>query len=241
MAIMATAEHGARAEDGAAAGGRRAGTGPGEIADDGSAVEFYAALPPDVASAALVHTTIPAGTPILELGAGAGRVTRPLVEFGHPVTAVDGSAAMLARIEGARTVCSPIQDLDLPDRFGCVLLMSYLVNYGDRAALLAACRRHVRPDGVVVVQRDTGRHWHDDAPREWTHDGVRYRVARLERPGPGTVVATLEYRIGERRWTHTFTNRHLGDEELPAVLDAAGLRLGHFLDDDGAWFTARPR
>jgi SAM-dependent methyltransferase len=217
-----------------------AGTGPGEIARDGSAVEFYAALPPDVASAALVHTTIPAGTPILELGAGAGRVTRPLIEFGHPVTAVDDSAAMLARIEGARTVRSPIQDLDLPDRFGCVLLMSYLVNYGDRDALLAACRRHVRPDGVVVIQRDTDATWRDDAPREWTRDGVRYRKARVDRPEPGTVVATLEYRIGEHRWTHTFTTRRLGDEDLPAVLEAAGLRLGHFLDDDGAWFTARP-
>ncbi|MVZ99576.1 methyltransferase domain-containing protein [Actinomadura sp. LD22] len=228
-------------EGGATADGPRAGTGPGEIADDGSAVEFYAALPPDVASAALVHTTIPAGTPILELGAGAGRVTRPLLEFGHPVTAVDASAAMLARIQGARTVRSAIQDLDLPDRFGCVLLMSYLVNYGDRDALLAACRRHVRPDGVVVIQRDTDALWRDDAPREWTRDGVRYRKAHVEHPEPGTVVATLEYRIGEHRWTHTFTTRRLGDEDLPAVLEAAGLRLGHFLDDDGAWFTARPR
>lgn len=220
--------------------GRRAGTGPGEIADDGSAVEFYAALPPDVPSAALVHTAIPAGTTVLELGAGTGRVTRPLLDFGHPVTAVDGSAAMLARIEGARTVCSPIQELDLPDRFGCVLLMSFLVNYGDRDALLATCRRHVRPDGVVIVQRDTDGRWLDGAPREWERDGVRYRKAHVERPEPGIVVATMEYRIGERRWTHTFTTRRLGDEDLPAVLEAAGLRLDGFLDDDGAWFTARP-
>ncbi|MFB4297455.1 class I SAM-dependent methyltransferase [Actinomadura sp. NTSP31] len=222
------------------AGTGTAGTGPGEIAQDGSAVEFYAALPPDIASAALVHTAIRAGTPILELGAGAGRVTRPLLDFGHPVTAVDDSAAMLARIEGARTVCSPIQDLDLPDRFGCVLLMSYLVNYGDREALLAACGRHVRPDGVVVVQRETPR-WHDEAaPREWARDGVQYRMTDVERPAPGLVAATIEYRMGERHWTHSFTSRRLGDDELPAVLEAAGLRLDRFLDDDRGWFTARP-
>jgi SAM-dependent methyltransferase len=234
MSIMTT-----RGGD-AMAGTGTAGTGPGEIARDGSAVEFYAAMPPDTASAALVHTVIPAGTPILELGAGAGRVTGPLIEFGHPVTAVDDSAAMLARIEGARTVCAPIQDLDLPDRFGCVLLMSYLVNYGDRDALLATCRRHVRPEGVVVVQREA-RGWHDGAaPREWSHDGVRYRMTDVGRPAPGILAATIEYRMGERRWTHSFTSRRLDDEELPAVLAAAGLRLDHFLDDDGAWFTARP-
>jgi SAM-dependent methyltransferase len=224
----------------AVAGTHEAGTGPGEIARDGSAVEFYAAMPPDTGSAALVHGAIAEGTPILELGAGAGRVTRPLLALGHPVTAVDDSAAMLAAIEGARTVCSPIQDLDLPERFGCVLLMSYLVNYGDRDALLAACRRHVRPDGVVVVQRETPR-WHDDAaPREWAHDGVRYRMLDVERPRPGVVATTIEYRMGERRWTHSFTSRRLGDEELPAVLDTAGLRLDRFLDDDGGWLAARP-
>jgi SAM-dependent methyltransferase len=216
------------------------GTGPGEIAQDGSAVDFYAAMPPDTASAALVHTAIPAGTPILELGAGAGRVTRPLIEFGHPVTAVDDSAGMLARIEGARTVRSAIQDLDLPDRLPCVLLMSYLVNYGDRDALLATCRRHVAPDGVVVVQRETPR-WHEEAaPREWAHDGVDYRMRDVERPAPGVLSTTIEYRMGDRLWTHSFTSHRLGDEELPAVLEKAGLRLDRFLDDAGGWFTARP-
>ncbi|MDL4821506.1 class I SAM-dependent methyltransferase [Actinomadura opuntiae] len=222
------------------AGTGGAGTGPGEIAQDGSAVEFYAAMPPDIASAALVHTAIRAGTPILELGAGAGRVTHPLLDFGHPVTAVDDSAAMLAHIKGARTVCSPIQDLDLPERFGCVLLMSYLVNYGDRDALLAACRRHVRPDGVVVVQREAPGWQEAAAPREWEHDGIRYRMTDVERPAPGILAATIEYRMGDRRWTHSFTSRKLGDAELPAVLEAAGLRLDRILDDAAGWFTARP-
>ncbi|TDD64344.1 class I SAM-dependent methyltransferase [Actinomadura rubrisoli] len=221
-------------------GGTRHGTGPGEIAPDGSAVEFYAAMPPDEAAASLVHGVLPAGAPILELGAGAGRVTGPLIALGHPVTAVDDSSAMLARIEGARTVCSPIQDLRLPERFACVLMMSYLVNYGDRKALLDACRRHVAPDGLVVVQREE-RGWFDAAaPREWSHDGIDFRLRDVSRPGPDLVAATIEYRMDGRTWSHSFVSRHLGDEELPGVLGESGLRFERFLDEGGGWVVARP-
>ncbi|WP_131738324.1 class I SAM-dependent methyltransferase [Actinomadura roseirufa] len=220
------------------------GTGPGEIAPDGSAVEFYAALPPDAGGAELVHGALPAGTAILELGAGAGHVTRPLAALGHPVTAVDESAAMLARIdgtaEGVRTVRSPIEELRLPERFGCVLMMSYLVNYGDRRALLDACRRHVAPGGLVVVQRETEA-WHAaDAPRAWSHDGVDYLLRDVGRPEPEVMTGTLEYRMGERTWTHTFRSRRLADADVPAVLGASGLVLDRFLDADGAWIAARP-
>ncbi|TYB41629.1 class I SAM-dependent methyltransferase [Actinomadura chibensis] len=222
-----------------------AGSGPGAIAPDGSAVEFYAAMAPDEASAALVHAAVPAGTPVLELGAGAGRVTRALLALGHPVTAVDDSAEMLARIEdarteGVRTVRSAIQDLDLGERFGCVLLMSFLVNYGDRAALLDACRRHAAPGGLVLLQRETRPWLGPDAPRAWSHDGVDFEVVRAEPAGPDAAAVTIGYSTGGRRWTHSFTSRRLGDDELPAVLAASGLRLDRFLDGDRAWVAARP-
>jgi len=216
------------------------GTGPGSIADDGSAVEFYAALPLDHRNAALIHDALPAGATILELGAGAGRVTRPLLDLGHPVVAVDDSAEMLARIEGARTVCSRIEDLDLGERFDAVLLMSYLVNYGSRTGLLAACSRHVQPSGAVIVQREAQGFQAEAGPRTWSHDGVGYRMYDVSRPGPGILTATIEYRIGPRLWTHTFTSYELPDEDLPEVLAAAGLRLDRYLDEARSWFLARP-
>lgn len=52
--------------------------------------------------------------------------------------------------------------------------------------------------------------------------------------------ATIEYAMGERRWTHSFTARRLDDEALPGVLDASGLRLGRLLDDAGCWILAHP-
>jgi SAM-dependent methyltransferase len=124
------------------------GSGPGEISPDGSSVEFYARLPEDRAAAAVIHQAIPAGATVLELGAGTGRVTHPLLALGHPVVAVDVSAGMLARINGARTICARIEDLQLDAEFDAVLLMSYLINYGQREGFLLACQRHVTPAGL---------------------------------------------------------------------------------------------
>ncbi|MGK5557321.1 class I SAM-dependent methyltransferase [Actinomadura kijaniata] len=217
------------------------GTGPGEIAADGSAVEYYAAVPPDEESAALVHGAVGPGGTILELGAGAGRVTHPLLALGHPVVAVDASAGMLARISGAETVCSTIQDLDLGRAFDGVLLMSYIIDYGgERRPLLDACRRHVAPDGVVIVQRQPPAFYRDAGPREWSSGRGRFRMYDVVRHSEDVVSATIEYRLGGRRWTHSFTSRRFGDEELPEVLGESGLSLDRFLDEEGGWILARP-
>ena len=45
-----------------------------EIAPDGSPVLLYARLP-SFGEAALIHEAVPADSRILELGAGAGRIT----------------------------------------------------------------------------------------------------------------------------------------------------------------------
>jgi SAM-dependent methyltransferase len=79
---------------------RANGAGPGVITPDGCSVDFYALLPP-MGEPEIVHGAIPAGASILELGAGAGRMTHPLVELGHRVMAVDESGEMLARLRRA--------------------------------------------------------------------------------------------------------------------------------------------
>jgi hypothetical protein len=50
------------------------------ITPDGCAVELYALLPPG-GEPEIVHGAVPEGASILELGAGTGRMTHPLLEL----------------------------------------------------------------------------------------------------------------------------------------------------------------
>ncbi|MFE2409327.1 methyltransferase domain-containing protein [Kitasatospora sp. NPDC059408] len=232
------------------------GTGPGTIAPDGSAVDFFAALPPGTGTAAVVHGAIPERGSVLELGAGAGRVTHPLVALGHRVVAVDESAEMLARLTGTspgpaggaggagtrevETVLARIEDLRLDRTFDAVLLLSSLVNYVSRKPLLDACRRHVAPHGAVIVQRTNPAFFEEVGPAEWENRGTRFRNYDVERLDDGIVSCTKEYRIGERTWTFSGVFHHLGDDELPDVLGASGLRFDRFLDERRTYVLARP-
>src|SRR5690606_3005633 len=108
------------------------GTGSGPITPDGSPGEFYTLVPVG-GEPGIVAGVVPAGGWVLDLGAGVGRVTHPLVERGYEVVAVDESAEMLAEVRGAETVRSRIQDLRLGRRFDGVLLASHLVHTADEA------------------------------------------------------------------------------------------------------------
>lgn len=79
------------------------GDGPGTIAPDGSAVDFYASLPAR-GEDAIIRAAAVEDASVLDLGAGTGRLAHPLIESGYDVVAVDESPEMLARIRSARTV-----------------------------------------------------------------------------------------------------------------------------------------
>jgi SAM-dependent methyltransferase len=161
------------------------------------------------------------------------------VALGHPVVAVDVSAGMLARINGARTVCARIEDLRLDTEFDAVLLMSYLINYGEREEFLRTCHRHVAHAGLVILQRETPEFHVTAGPRTWSHDGIDFRMYDVSRPEPDVVTATIEYRIDDATWSHSFTSRHIADEDLPGLLGGAGLRFDRFLDEERGWIAAR--
>jgi SAM-dependent methyltransferase len=219
---------------------RPVGTGPGELTPDGCAVDLYALLKPrDEPS--VIHPALPPGGSILELGCGTGRILRPLAELGHPVFGVDESPAMLAHLADLPTSCSPIEALRLDRTFDAVLLASTLINSEpeQRRAFLAACARHVRPGGVVVVQQHRSE-WFDTAePFDVTDDGIRWVFHPVRRDGSG-LTAVIEYHVDGRVWTHAFTAHRIGDEELTADLASAGLRFDRWLTEDRAWFAARP-
>ncbi|MFE4408507.1 class I SAM-dependent methyltransferase [Streptomyces sp. NPDC093064] len=218
------------------------GTGPGAITPDGCAVELYARLPvgsePDVIAAA-----VPAGAHILELGCGVGRVTRPLLERGFTVTAVDESPDMLERVRGARTICSPIESLDAGETFDAVVLASFLVHTGDpevRRGLLRTCARHVAEGGCVLIQREGG-DYHINVPRERMDPaGFTVRILSAEPVGDGVNRVRAEYVFPDATWTQTFRSRPLSKEEFEGTLAEAGLRVDRYLTEDGTWVRAVP-
>ena len=219
-----------------------AGSGPGPITNDGCAVEFYALLP-TFGEPEIVHGAVPAGASILELGCGTGRILRPLAALGHPVTGVDDSPAMLARSPDLPTVCAPIGALRLGRAFDVVLLASTMINAdpGTRRAFLMTVRHHLRDGGVAVFQQNPPE-WFETVEQTPVRDdpgGIR-RIVRSARWEPPRLRIEVDYQVGGNVWTHAWTNYQINGEELAANLAAAGLRLGDWLTDDHAWFTAYP-
>jgi SAM-dependent methyltransferase len=204
-----------------------------DSAPDGSPVELYALLP-EMGEGDIVARVVPAGASILELGCGAGRVTRQLVRRAYRVTAVDESAEMLAHVRDAETVCARMEGLDLGRRFDAVLLASNLVNASPqrRRAFLATCRRHA--DVVVVEGLPLGWSPHD---AESAMGDVRARL-HVDRVEDGVAHGEMEYHAGSQAWRHAFAMHvFAGEAELEAALAEAGLRLGEWLNE--RWFTAR--
>ncbi|WP_328975832.1 class I SAM-dependent methyltransferase [Streptomyces canus] len=216
------------------------GTGPGAITPDGCAVELYSRLrigpEPDIIAGA-----VPAGAHILELGCGVGRMTRPLLERGFTITAVDESPDMLERVRGARTICGTIEDLDLGETFDVVMLASFLVHHGDlkvRRGMLRTCARHVAAGGSVLIQRE-GEDYHSDLPRERIDpSGYTVRIVSSEPVEEGVNSVHAEYEFPDATWTQTFQARPLSKEQFEEALAEAGLKVDRYLTEDRIWVRA---
>jgi SAM-dependent methyltransferase len=96
--------------------------------------------------------------PILDVGAGTGRVALDLAARGHDVTALDADPVLLGALAERATV--PVTTVvgdalafDLsPRRFGLILVpMQTIQLLPDRSAFLAAARRHLAPGGLLAA------------------------------------------------------------------------------------------
>jgi ubiquinone/menaquinone biosynthesis C-methylase UbiE len=106
-----------------------------------------------------------AGSPILELACGTGRVLLPLAREGYQVTGVDVSASMLN--EARRKISSQgleshvtlvqqdMRDLSLNGSFNLALVLSnsflHLLTLDDQLAALQGVRRHLHPGGLLLL------------------------------------------------------------------------------------------
>lgn len=98
--------------------------------------------------------------PVLDLAAGSGRLTIPLVRSGSRVTALDLSDDMLAHLRRAlpdaamvECVVADMREFSLPHRYGLVVIGATsitLLDRGGRSRLYANVRRHLAEGGVFA-------------------------------------------------------------------------------------------
>lgn len=122
---------------------------PGEI-------EFYLRLAEQASSN---------GQAVLELGCGTGRVAIRLAQAGAGVLGLDLSSAMLAiarqksrGVANMRWVQADMRAFDLGETFGLVIIPGHafqnILTVEDQLATLESIRRHLHPDGLLVVHLD---------------------------------------------------------------------------------------
>jgi SAM-dependent methyltransferase len=102
-----------------------------------------------------------AGGPVLDVGAGTGRVSLDLATQGVAVVALDADAALLEALERraaglpVETVLADARDFDLGRRFSLVLVpmqtLQLLDGCAGRASFLRCALHHLEPGGRLAV------------------------------------------------------------------------------------------
>ncbi len=192
------------------------------------------------------------GGPVLEVGAGTGRITLPLARAGHRLTAIDPSPAMLAvarRRAAAERLAIDFLDGRLPgvelprSAFAAVILpndvfLSCADAVGQIAALRAAARA-LSPHGRLALDVAGPGHWLDPSANgepflAFAGDlqGEPLTVWHIHEDDLATQTRTLHVlyeRTGAgglvRRARSEHRLRYVTRAELALLLAVAGLRL----------------
>ncbi|MBV9535125.1 MAG: class I SAM-dependent methyltransferase [Solirubrobacterales bacterium] len=104
-------------------------------------------------------------SPILELGAGTGRVTLDLARRGHRVVALDRDPELLRELErraeglAVEVVVADARSFSLRHSFSLCLVpmqaIQLLGGVAGRAAMLSCVARHLRPGGLIAIALTT--------------------------------------------------------------------------------------
>ena len=184
--------------------------------------------------------------PVLDIGAGTGRVALPLARAGHDLTALDREPALLealaARAAGldVATVVADAGDFSLDRRFGLAIVPMQTVQLlSDRPAFLAVVRRHLLPGGLLAIAIAAALEDFDDLEGELPPPDVA-TVADWRFASQPTAVRALPERTRIERVRRMFGPDGTVTEE-DDVIELAVLTTER-LEDEGraAGFTPEP-
>jgi SAM-dependent methyltransferase len=139
--------------------------------------------PPAVAGALAGELELAPGSPVLDLAAGTGKLTRALLAFGLDVVAVEPQKEMrerLARVIGADRARDGVAErIPLPDASVDAVTVADGFHWFDRAKALPEIRRVLRPEGGFAVLTTVP----DWTGTSWGHElGSMIADARPEHP-----------------------------------------------------------
>ncbi len=191
--------------------------------------------------------------PILDVGAGSGRVTLDLARHGHEITALDADAELLhaldaravaAGLTGVRTVCADAREFTIPGaRFGLILVPMQTVQLlggpHGRIPFLRAARAHLAPGGLLVLALADAMesidedHHYPPLADEGEIDGVRYisRPIAVRLDGDGVAIDRLRETV-DRSGVSTIEPNTIRLDDLD------GPRLE--LEGEAVGFTVKP-
>ena len=145
----------------------------------GSVSEAYERGRPEWPSALLDEVPVPAGSLVLDLAAGTGKLTR-LLATRHRVIAVEPDEAMRVLIEGADPRAGTAEQIPLGDVEVDAVFVGEAFHWFDGERAVTEIARVLRPRGVLVV----GFHSWDEFEPPLPPDAVEYLRAAQDRFGP---------------------------------------------------------
>jgi SAM-dependent methyltransferase len=204
------------------------------------------------------------GSPVLELGAGTGRVTRALAASGHEVVAVEPSGKMLARAkhnleaEGLSEQITWVQEdarnLELDTHFPLIIapfnMLMHLYTLADQDAALSQVRHHLERGGRFACDLYNPHFGQLDVLRRepyWANVAADSELFVLQHHDADTQVLESRYYLDTvaasntlTRQVFSLTQRYYYRFELERALQAAGFSNNTFYGDfDKQPHTAR--